>query len=373
MKTLIILGLLALVFSYPSFLRELQDDSSNDVASTDSSDQHEDDFEFNMELFNPAGSWTLVDTTCAHPEDELCVFTAVASFDERDHTHIIITITYPDDRDCGDFSGQDVSYKADYYIGQWSEEEEDIQGAYRINNETIVIYHNDTFNPEGGRCVEYWSSRKSSNTLTPATEKLWEGVWQVYKTLPIEEGEEDEYCCIPKDDILVTQDLDTETIVYSWRAPDCDSCENLRSKVFAKNISIVGGGGYEDYDGVSSYIYAYHGHLIVQFPKCAYLLEPIPVTSCDSTPPTTGEGSGSTTTTGGDSTTTTGGDSTTTTEGDSTTTTEGDSTTTTEGDATTTTEGDSTTTTTAEGSGSTTTTGANGGGDEGEAAGGGAR
>jgi len=282
MKTLIILGLLVLVFSYPSFLRELQEDpeTGNETPSNNVTAPHEDDFEFNRELFSTVGTQTRVESNCTQPvEDQVCNPSAVITLNEGIYTH---TITYPDDPEaCGELSGQTAEFTADYYLGMFINEGRGSEGALRINNKTIVARRNDTLNPDGGKCVEQWRYDDSEDTSTAPTEKLWEGAWTVYKTLPIEEGREDEYCCIPNEAVLVSQDLETETIVLSFRAPDCDACQQYRNKVYAKNISIVGGGGFDESQGVPSFFYAYRDHLIVHFPQCAYLLEKIPAVECD--------------------------------------------------------------------------------------------
>lgn len=280
MKTLIILGLFALVFSFPSFLRDLQavDETPSDTAVTAA---HEDDFQFDRELFSTIGIQTRYDSNCTQPvEGQVCNPTAVVTFNDGIYTH---TISYPDDPEaCGALSGVSTNFTAVYYIGMFINEGRGSQGAIRINNHTIVARRNDTLGT-GGKCVEQWKFNDSTDTTAAPTEKLWEGAWTVYKTIPIEEGKEEEYCCIPKEAVLVSQDLATETIVLSFRAPDCDACKQYRNKVYAQNISIVGGGGFDESQGVQSFFYAYHDHLVAHFPQCVYLLEQIPVEVCNTT------------------------------------------------------------------------------------------
>jgi hypothetical protein len=284
MKTLIILGLLALVFSYPSFLRELQEDPAvgTETPSDTVVDTQEDDIEFNRDLFSTLGVQTRYDSNCTPPvEGEVCNPSALVTVSDGIYTH---KITYPDDAEaCGALSGVSTEFTAEYYIGMFINRGRGSEGAIRINNHTIVARKNDTLNPDGGKCVEQWRFDDANDTLTAPTEKLWEGAWTVYKTLPIEEGKEDQYCCIPKEAVLVAQDLETETIVLSFRAPDCDACQQYRNKVYAQNISIVGGGGFDESMGVPSFFYAYQDHLVIHFPQCVYLLEQIPVETCNTT------------------------------------------------------------------------------------------
>jgi hypothetical protein len=278
MKTLILIGLLALVCSYPSFLRDLQ--STDPVAS------HPDPFDFNKELFSPTGAWTLYYTSCVPPIDgQECYPTAEISYDDDSKTHVGITIRYPDDDDaCGDYSRDVINYTANYYMGMYNNVDRGVYGDYRMNNKTLYVRHNDSLNNDGGSCYDYWKRDDSDDDYEPPTEKQWEGAWYVYKTIPYEEGKEDEYCCIPKDPVYVSQDLYSETIMMSYRAPDCESCYEYQNTIYAYNMSMVGGAGYDGrYYDMSSYAYYYEGYYIVQSYYCAYLYERLPDIQCTDT------------------------------------------------------------------------------------------
>lgn len=306
MRVLIILGLIALVCSSPSFLRDLQEGGDTEAAPADSetaasTTENSTDSEgsgavedatnttveqpssrrgISLQDFALKGIWELKETNCSI----LCT-PKISIEAAKDWQSITFTLEFPTNENCGQFSGQTKNVTEQTFNGIWVDQDEQsplfgYTGIYRLNNKTVLLVHNDT---NDNTCWEEWGGIDSivTNADVPMN-KSWEGAWNATSWVSALAGFEDTLCCVPDLPVLVTQDLETQTISWAYRNPDCDACGTARSMVYMHNISIVGGGGFDnEVADNAALIYSVNDTVVYVTPSCAITFEMIMPKKCD--------------------------------------------------------------------------------------------
>jgi len=266
MKSFIILGLVLIICIQGQFLRDLQANDGEAAASANQSYQVP---ALANETFNLTGNWTLWNSNCTVAAGATaCVPVIQASINPANASQLTIVMIYPNNTACLANSGQTITAYEVMYNGMWDDTNATsplfgTMGLYRLNNNTEIIWLNDVNNPNGGMCFEEWGNGLS--TVTNATANItvnWEGAWLATEFTPTFDGAP---CCVPVVPVLVHQDNFTETITYTWWAPQCPTCGTLADMVTVSNVSIAGGfnAALDNVTGTELFIYLINPNTIV--------------------------------------------------------------------------------------------------------------
>jgi hypothetical protein len=272
MRYIIILAILALAYSGPSFLRNLQETPAPET-TTDSALQQT----FTEANFSMAGDWTMHSSNCT----STCIPTISFSEINVQSTQVMLTLNFPTDPSCGNLSGQAVQLNETYKNGVWSDNDTnsilyEAFGIYFMNNMTEWTWQRDVANPELF-CWISWTSASSMNTTeTVPTEKTWEGAWKVVSSIPSDGST----CCLTDIPALIIEDLATQTVSVTWRTSDCDACGDFKNTVVSSNMSVIGGAGYFTSPFTNAHLFLVNGSVVYTDPLCAVEYQKVPTTSC---------------------------------------------------------------------------------------------